>query len=225
MARLNRRTANLLGDRHDPCCADEKCSAKPIVHTPVDDCCAAKGDEIAALGAHADVRKVLIIVLTINLVMFMAELSAGIVARSTSLMADSVDMLGDALVYILSLYAQSRSPLARWSGACDTLQYGLRARAARDSAWFSRRSWHAQVAGVHVCRLRTCSREIKVAEITPIVEFKFLLADLETAHRAFQARLPAEAPALVDDYAALTKLTWRVLVSALGVGTTDGSSG
>ena len=82
------------------------------MHTPVDDCCAAKGDEIAALGAHADIRKVLLIVLTINLVMFVAELSAGILARSTSLMADSVDMLGDALVYILSLYALDRG--LRW---------------------------------------------------------------------------------------------------------------
>jgi Co/Zn/Cd efflux system component len=103
---------NLLGERQDPCCADEKCGAEPIVHTPLDDCCAAKGDEIAALGAHADIRKVLLIVLAINLVMFVAELSAGIVARSTSLMADSVDMLGDALVYILSLYALDRG--LRW---------------------------------------------------------------------------------------------------------------
>jgi Co/Zn/Cd efflux system component len=31
------------------------------------------------------------------------EFGAGIVARSTALMADSVDMLGDALVYALSL--------------------------------------------------------------------------------------------------------------------------
>lgn len=103
---------NLPIAKRDACCADENCGAEPIVHTPVDDCCAAKGDEIAALGAHADVRKVLIIVLAINLVMFVAELSAGIVARSTSLMADSVDMLGDALVYILSLYALNRG--LRW---------------------------------------------------------------------------------------------------------------
>ena len=100
------------GDRRDPCCADEKCSVEPVVRAPVDDCCAGKGEEIAALGAQADVRRTLVIVLVVNLVMFVAELSAGIVARSTSLMADSVDMLGDALVYILSLYALNRG--LRW---------------------------------------------------------------------------------------------------------------
>ena len=91
-------------------------TAAPIVpaqtHFAGDDCCSAKGDEIAALGEHADVRRVLVIVLVINLLMFFAELGAGLFARSTALMADSVDMLGDALVYGLSLYALKRS--LRW---------------------------------------------------------------------------------------------------------------
>lgn len=101
-------------DGHDSCCPSPAGTAapKPAASSPVDDCCAAKGDEIAALGAHSDIRRVLLVVLAINLVMFVAELSAGIVARSTSLMADSVDMLGDALVYILSLYALNRG--LRW---------------------------------------------------------------------------------------------------------------
>lgn len=108
-------------DSHDSCCAGKSTTAaqapRPVL--PVDDCCAAKEDEIAALGAHADVRRVLIVVLAINLAMFVAELSAGILARSTSLMADSVDMLGDALVYSLSLYALDRG--LRWrAGAALT---------------------------------------------------------------------------------------------------------
>lgn len=77
-----------------------------------DDCCSAKEQEIAALGSQADVRRVLVIVLVINLVMFFAEFTAGVIARSTALMADSIDMLGDALVYMLSLYALKRS--LRW---------------------------------------------------------------------------------------------------------------
>jgi Co/Zn/Cd efflux system component len=77
-----------------------------------DDCCSMKESEIAALGAHADIKRVLQIVLVINLVMFVAEFTAGVLASSTSLMADSVDMLGDALVYILSLYALQRG--LRW---------------------------------------------------------------------------------------------------------------
>lgn len=101
-------------ESHDACCADETKTAarKPAVAAPVEDCCSAKEEEIAALGAHADVRRVLIVVLIINLVMFFAELSAGIFAGSTALMADSVDMLGDALVYVLSLYALERG--LRW---------------------------------------------------------------------------------------------------------------
>ncbi len=80
--------------------------------TAADDCCSAKEQEIAALGSQADVRRVLVIVLVINLVMFAAEFTAGVIARSTALMADSVDMLGDAQVYMLSLYALQRS--LRW---------------------------------------------------------------------------------------------------------------
>lgn len=52
------------------------------------------------------------IVLGINAAMFAAELGAGLIARSTALIADSVDMLGDAFVDALSLYALSRGP--RW---------------------------------------------------------------------------------------------------------------
>lgn len=77
-----------------------------------DECCSRKGEEIAAFGSTAGVRRVLQIVLAINLTMFFAEFTAGLLARSTALMADSVDMLGDALVYILSLYALGRS--LRW---------------------------------------------------------------------------------------------------------------
>jgi Co/Zn/Cd efflux system component len=47
---------------------------------------------------------VLKIVLAINATMFFIEFTAGVVASSAALMADSVDMLGDALVYVLSLY-------------------------------------------------------------------------------------------------------------------------
>ena len=49
-------------------------------------------------------RKILIIVLLINLLMFFVELGAGIVAHSTALLADSLDMLGDAFIYAISLY-------------------------------------------------------------------------------------------------------------------------
>lgn len=77
----------------------------------VEGCCNHKERELAALALGAR-RRVLIVVLAINLLMFVVEFGAGVVARSTALMADSVDMLGDAVVYALSLYALSRGD--RW---------------------------------------------------------------------------------------------------------------
>ena len=53
-------------------------------------------------------RRVLLIVLWVNLVMFLVEFGAGLLADSTALLADSVDMLGDAIVYGFSLYVVSR---------------------------------------------------------------------------------------------------------------------
>ncbi len=76
-----------------------------------DDCCASKGRELERLARQADQRRVLQAVLAINAAMFVAEFAAGVIAGSTALMADSVDMLGDALVYALSLYALDRGDL------------------------------------------------------------------------------------------------------------------
>lgn len=56
-------------------------------------------------------RRVLQIVLGVNAAMFVVELVAGIRGHSTSLVADSVDMLGDAIVYGASLYALGRGAL------------------------------------------------------------------------------------------------------------------
>lgn len=77
-----------------------------------DDCCSGKGADLERLARHADQRRVLVTVLVINAAMFIVEFGAGLIAGSAALMADSVDMLGDALVYGLSLYALARS--ARW---------------------------------------------------------------------------------------------------------------
>lgn len=49
--------------------------------------------------------KTLIILLVINAALFAIEITVGIIAQSTSLLADSLDMLADAIVYGTSLYA------------------------------------------------------------------------------------------------------------------------
>jgi Co/Zn/Cd efflux system component len=53
-------------------------------------------------------RRLLWVVPCINGAMFLVELIAGITASSTALLADSVDMLGDAIVYGVSLYVVAR---------------------------------------------------------------------------------------------------------------------
>jgi Co/Zn/Cd efflux system component len=60
---------------------------------------------------HTRQRRVLQVVLWINVAMFVAELVAALVAHSTALLADSVDMLGDAIVYGFSLYVIGRAPV------------------------------------------------------------------------------------------------------------------
>lgn len=70
-------------------------------------CCEGKSCEIEALREkHSRVLK---IVLVINAVMFLVESTTGWMAHSTSLMADALDMLGDALVYGMSLYVLTKS--------------------------------------------------------------------------------------------------------------------
>lgn len=74
---------------------------------------------------HGGQRRVLWIVLFINAAMFMTESGAGLLAQSTSLLADSLDMLGDTLVYGFSLYAITRS--ARLRGVAALLKGGIMA--------------------------------------------------------------------------------------------------
>jgi Co/Zn/Cd efflux system component len=54
-------------------------------------------------------RRTLSVLLAINAVMFVAEVVAGWLAESTGLLADSLDMLADAMVYGLSLYAVGKA--------------------------------------------------------------------------------------------------------------------
>jgi len=74
-------------------------------------CCENKACDIDALrGKH---RRVLQAVLAINIVMFAVEGVAGWVSNSTSLLADALDMFGDATVYAMSLYVVGKSVQAQ----------------------------------------------------------------------------------------------------------------
>lgn len=67
------------------------------------DCCNSKCDELVQIN-KSDTRT-LFIVLFINLAMFFIEVVYSWIADSSALFGDSLDMLGDALVYSMSLYA------------------------------------------------------------------------------------------------------------------------
>ena len=58
-------------------------------------------------------RGTLKIVLGINAVMFLVIVAAALYGKSAALLADSLDNLGDALTYGLSLYAVSRGPAVK----------------------------------------------------------------------------------------------------------------
>lgn len=81
-------------------------------------CCEDKGCEITAMRqSHG---RILWIVLAINALMFFVEGIAGLVAHSTALLADALDMFGDALVYGFSLFVLARS--ARWQAVAALLK-------------------------------------------------------------------------------------------------------
>ena len=73
-------------------------------------CCDADDDALVALRDRQ--RTVLWTVLGINAVLFVVEFGVGWWARSTALLADSLDMLGDAFVYAFSLWVLHRG--TRW---------------------------------------------------------------------------------------------------------------
>jgi Co/Zn/Cd efflux system component len=67
----------------------------------MDECCAVR-------DVPREQRRVLYAVLWINAAMFLAESIGGLTAHSAALLADSADMLGDAIVYGFSLYVIHR---------------------------------------------------------------------------------------------------------------------
>ena len=73
-------------------------------------CC---NNECSIDALRAKQRGTLQIVLGINAVMFLVIVGAALYSRSTALLADSFDNLGDALTYGLSLYVVSRSNRAK----------------------------------------------------------------------------------------------------------------
>lgn len=81
----------------------------------MDHCCSNKTEELLLLKAKQ--ANILKIVMAINLLMFFVEFTFAWIANSTALMADSLDMLGDAIVYGFSLYVLHKSEKTRATAA------------------------------------------------------------------------------------------------------------
>ena len=73
----------------------------------MDECCEDKATELSAMRLRQG--RVLAVVLAVNFTMFFVEFGAGLLSGSTALLADSLDMLGDSLVYGFSLFVLHRS--------------------------------------------------------------------------------------------------------------------
>ncbi len=73
-------------------------------------------------GVSPSYKRVLLVVIAINAVMFLVEMSYGVVGESQALKADALDFLGDSASYAMSLWAigkaaDTRSNVAMIKGA------------------------------------------------------------------------------------------------------------
>lgn len=98
-------------------------------------CCDSKSDELAQLRESQ--RRVLWTVLAINAVLFIAEFTVGWLARSVALLADSLDMFGDAAVYGFSLWVLHRGATwrARAAIAKGAVQLGFGILVLSQAIW------------------------------------------------------------------------------------------
>jgi len=69
--------------------------------------------EIEPEVKNREQSRVLIMLLSINALMFVAEVTLGFLAESTALIADSLDMLADATVYGIGIYAVAKPVLSK----------------------------------------------------------------------------------------------------------------
>jgi cation diffusion facilitator family transporter len=98
------------------------------------------GCECEFEAKNREERRVLGVLLAINATMFAVEIGVGVMAESTGLIADSLDMLADATVYGIALFAVGRSSMAKVHAALFSgwFQIFLAVGVALDVA---RRAW------------------------------------------------------------------------------------
>jgi len=80
-------------------------------------CCGHSHEHASASPTY---RRILWVALAVNLAMFAIEIGAGLAARSTSLLADSLDFLGDGANYGVSLFVLSMA--LQWRARASLLK-------------------------------------------------------------------------------------------------------
>ncbi len=120
MALLATRNNCPLANTH---CGGFVSACAAIYHMRMSNCCNDKACELDSLRTRQSAT--LKWVLALNALMFAVELSAGLLSGSVSLVADSLDMLGDALVYGFSLYVIARG--ARMKAVAAMFKGGIMA--------------------------------------------------------------------------------------------------
>jgi len=78
-----------------------------------DNCCAFNLENTE----NKNLKTVLILVFLINFGMFFVEIISGFMAHSNSLLADSLDMLGDSFIYGITIAVMSKHPSVRAKGS------------------------------------------------------------------------------------------------------------
>src|SRR3981081_304955 len=105
-------------------------------------CCGHTHERSAAAANSPTYRRVLWVALSLNLVMFFCEIGAGLAAQSASLLADSLDFLGDAGNYGLSLFVLGMA--LQWRARASLLKA---ARGGALGAWVAAPPIQHAVAG------------------------------------------------------------------------------
>jgi Co/Zn/Cd efflux system component len=83
-------------------------------------CCPPPAPQDDATGSPPGYRRILWVALAINLTMFGVEVAAGLGAQSVSLLADSLDFLGDAANYGVSLFVLGMA--LRWRARASLIK-------------------------------------------------------------------------------------------------------
>jgi len=101
-------------------------------------CCNHKADFTGLSSAY---KRILMIVITINAIMFCVEMFAGVQSNSQALQADALDFLGDTLTYGISLWVigkslQLRSRVALLKGISLLLMAGWILTSTLYKFWF-----------------------------------------------------------------------------------------